>query len=263
MALIDPGEVWLVGAGPGDPDLLTRKAEALIRAADIVFHDALVGMGVLELVPPHVELVCVGKRSGRHSKSQAAIDTLIVEAALTGKRVVRLKGGDPAIFGRATEELEACRTAGILVYICPGITAASAAAASLGCSLTLRGFARRLTLVTAHLREGGEVALDWKALADPEAMLAIYMGKAAARALSAGLIDAGLAPSTPVAVIENASLPQERHFIGTLGLLPLLARTALKGGPALILVGPSVSHSAPIATQRQMLKPNSSLEQRT
>src|SRR6185503_3434118 len=109
------GMVWLVGAGPGDPDLLTRKAERLIRAASVVFHDALVGPGVLELVPSHVRLVSVGKRSGRHSKDQRTIDALIVDAALAGERVVRMKGGDPAIFGRATEELEACRAAGVPV----------------------------------------------------------------------------------------------------------------------------------------------------
>ncbi|MDE2437476.1 MAG: uroporphyrinogen-III C-methyltransferase, partial [Sphingomonadales bacterium] len=134
--------VWLVGAGPGDPDLLTRKAERLIQSATVVFHDALVGAGVLELVPDHVRLVHVGKRSGRHSKDQPTIDRIIVEAALAGDRVVRLKGGDPAIFGRATEELQACHAVGVPIAICPGVTAASAAAASLGRSLTLRGLAR-------------------------------------------------------------------------------------------------------------------------
>lgn len=243
MTLIAAGEVWLVGAGPGDPDLLTRKAEVLIRAADVVFHDALVGKGVLDLVPAHVELIAVGKRSGRHSKSQATIDALIVEAALEGKRVVRLKGGDPAIFSRATEEIEACRAAGVSVRICPGITAASAAAASLGCSLTLRGLARRLTLVTAHLRAGEELTLDWEALADPAATLAIYMGKSAAGELSARLMEAGLDPKTPVALVENASLPDQRQFFSTLRLLPLVARTALGEGPALILVGQSVAHA--------------------
>ena len=246
MTLVAAGEVWLVGAGPGDPDLLTRKAEALIRSADVVFHDALVGKGVLDLVPAHVEQVAVGKRSGRHSKSQSTIDGLIVEAALAGRRVVRLKGGDPAIFGRATEEIEACRAAGISVQICPGITAASAAAASLGCSLTLRGLARRLTLVTAHLRAGEGLALDWAALADPSATLAIYMGKAAASEVGAGLIEAGLDPTTPVALVENASLPEERHHFGTLRLLSSVTRTALGNGPVLILVGQAVAQVAPV-----------------
>jgi len=239
--MIAPGEVWLVGAGPGDPDLLTRKAEALIRAASVVFHDALVGQGVLALVPGHVRLVSVGKRSGRHSKDQKSIDTLIVEAALVGERVVRLKGGDPAIFGRATEEMEACRSAGVPVRICPGVTAASAAAADLGLSLTLRGLARRLTFVTAHTQKGQTVALDWEALADPQATLAVYMGKAAAAEVSAGLIGAGLPADTPVALVESASLDHGGHFLTRLDLLPLAARTALGDGPALILIGQALS----------------------
>ncbi len=240
-----PGMVWLVGAGPGDPDLLTRKAERLIRQATVVFHDALVGPGVLELVPPRVRLVSVGKRSGRHSKDQKTIDTLIVEAALTGQRVVRLKGGDPAIFGRAAEELAACRAAGVPVRLCPGVTAASAAAASLNLSLTLRGLARRLTFVTAHARAGEELELDWQALADPRATLAIYMGKAAAPAVSAKLIAAGLPPGTPVVMVESASLPEERHFTTRLGLLPLAARAVLGNGPAVILVGEALGDVAP------------------
>jgi uroporphyrin-III C-methyltransferase len=242
-----PGTVWLVGAGPGDPDLLTRKAERLIRRASVIFHDALVGPGVLALVPPHVRLVSVGKRSGRHSKDQRTIDALIVEAALAGGRVVRLKGGDPAIFGRASEELEACRAAGVPVSVCPGVTAASAAAASLGLSLTLRGLARRLTFVTAHARAGEALDLDWQALADPQATLAVYMGKAAAPSVAAELIRAGLAPDTPVVLVENASLPEERHFTTRLDLLPLAARTALGIGPAVILVGRALAAEAAMA----------------
>ena len=235
-----PGTVWLVGAGPGDPDLLTRKAERLIGRASVVYHDALVGPGVLALVPRQVRLVSVGKRSGRHSKDQKTIDALIVDAALAGERVVRLKGGDPAIFGRASEELAACRAAGVPVRICPGVTAASAAAASLGLSLTLRGLARRLTFVTAHTRGGEELELDWQALADPQATLAIYMGKAAAPAVSIRLIAAGLPPETPVVLVENASLAEERHFSTRLDLLPLAARTALGDGAAVILIGQAV-----------------------
>jgi uroporphyrin-III C-methyltransferase len=243
--LIAPGTVWLVGAGPGDPELLTRKAERLIRAASVIFHDALVGRGVLELVPRHVRVVSVGKRSGRHSKDQQAIDSLIVAAARAGERVVRLKGGDPSIFGRSSEELAACRAAGVPVHVCPGVTAASAAAASLGLSLTLRGLARKLTFVTAHVRAGEELDLDWQSLADPQATLAIYMGKAAAPAVSARLIAAGLAADTSVLMVESASLPGERHFSTRLDLLPLAARTALGGGPAVILVGSGLAPSEP------------------
>ncbi|MBT0669497.1 uroporphyrinogen-III C-methyltransferase [Novosphingobium profundi] len=238
------GTVWLVGAGPGDPELLTRKAERLIASASVIFHDALVGPGVLELAARGCRMVYVGKRSGRHSKEQKTIDALIVEAALAGERVVRLKGGDPSIFGRSTEELAACRGAGVAVRVCPGVTAASAAAAGLGNSLTLRGLARKLTFVTAHARAGEELDLDWKRLADPEATLAVYMGKAAAASLSARLIEAGLPASTPVALVENASLPEERHFHTRLDLLALAARTALGDGPALLLIGAAMERPA-------------------
>lgn len=250
MSMIEPGSVWLVGAGPGDPDLLTRKAERLIGAASVIFHDALVGQGVLDLVPPHVRLESVGKRSGRHSKDQKTIDALIVEAALSGERVVRLKGGDPAIFGRATEELDACRAAGVPVQICPGITAASAAAADLGLSLTLRGMARKLVFVTAHSRNGATLDLDWASLADPQATLAVYMGKAAAPMVAKELISAGLPADTPVALVENASHAAQASFRTTLSLLPLAARTALADGPAVILIGQAIASGRPaIAVQ--------------
>lgn len=248
-ALIASGEVWLVGAGPGDPDLLTHKAEKLIRAASVIFHDALVGPEVLALAPPQVQLVHVGKRSGRHSKDQKTIDRLIVEAALAGERVVRLKGGDPSIFGRATEELDACRAAGVRVRICPGITAASAAAAGIGASLTLRGLARRLTFVTAHARVGEELVLDWDKLADPQATLAVYMGKAAAPVVAGKLIAAGLPGSTPVAMVENASLPNETVILTRLDLLGLTADAALGSGPALILIGDAVADRTPVTAR--------------
>lgn len=235
-----PGTVWLVGAGPGDPELLTRKAERLIRTADVIFYDALVGPGVLDLVPRGVRLEPVGKRSGRHSRNQGTIDEMIVEAAQTGLKVVRLKGGDPSIFGRSSEELEACRAAGIPVHICPGVTAASAAAAGLGASLTLRGFARKLTFVTAHARAGEELDLDWATLADPQATLAVYMGKAAVREVAARLIAHGLPGDTPFALIENASLPMQRTFRGRLDLLHITGPSVLEGGPAIILIGKAV-----------------------
>jgi len=245
------GSVWLVGAGPGDPELLTRKAERLIRSASVVFYDALVGPGVLDLIPAGVRREPVGKRSGRHSKDQASIDRLIVEAALAGERVLRLKGGDPAIFGRATEEMDACRAAGVTVQICPGVTAASAASAALGTSLTLRGHARKLVMVTAHARAGEALELDWQALADPAATLAIYMGKAAAGLIAAQLIAAGLPADTPVAMVENASLPSQRVFRTRLDLLPLAAKTALGSGPALLLVGEAMrARGAVTATVR-------------
>ncbi len=235
--LIAPGEVWLVGAGPGDPDLLTRKAERLIAAADILFYDALVGPGVLALARPGTEMVHVGKRSGRHTKAQESINDLLVAAARAGKRVVRLKGGDPSIFGRSTEEMAALGHAGIPCSICPGITAASAAAASGRLSLSLRGLARRVQFVTAHARAGETLDLDWAGLADPQATTAFYMGRSAAESISRNLVEAGLPGTTPVLIACDVSLPTEQLLHTRLDLLPLVARSLDEGQPMLILVG--------------------------
>jgi uroporphyrin-III C-methyltransferase len=239
-----PGSVWLVGAGPGDPDLLTRKAERLIRSADIVFYDALVGVDILALIPASIERVSVGKRSGRHSKDQRTINDLIGEAALAGKRVVRLKGGDPSIFGRSTEEIEHLARFGVPVRICPGITAASAAAAAAGASLTLRGLARKLTFVTAHARAGEKLSLDWATLAVPDATLAVYMGRAAADEVARGLMAAGRAADTPVMVAVNVSLPNERIIRGRLSALAFLVETIGDTDPALLLIGEAVAAPA-------------------
>lgn len=245
------GGVWLIGAGPGDPDLLTRKAERLIAAADIVFFDALVGPGVLALIPPQAERVSVGKRSGRHSKDQATIDALIVGAALEGKRVVRLKGGDPAIFGRTAEEVAACNAAGLPVRVCPGITAASAAAAAAGTSLSLRGTARRVTFVTAHAQAGAPLDLDWQALAAPDATLAVYMGRAAAASVTQELIGAGRHPDTPVLVVVNASLPGERIIRGRLSSLAFLVETISDSDPTVLLIGDAVGQASFAAAPSQ------------
>ncbi|MFB0875769.1 MULTISPECIES: uroporphyrinogen-III C-methyltransferase [unclassified Sphingobium] len=238
--LIAPGDVWLVGAGPGDPDLLTRKAERLIGAADVVFYDALVGPGVLDLIPPGVERIGVGKRSGRHSKAQESINDLLLAAAKAGRRVVRLKGGDPSIFGRSAEEMAHLGREGVPVHICPGITTASAAAASAHMSLTLRGLARGLTLVTAHLRAGEPLALDWAALAGDNT-LGIYMGRAAAGAISRNLIAAGRHPDTPVMVAVNVSLPTERLIRGKLSALAFLVQAVSDKEPTFLLVGDAVA----------------------
>ena len=251
-----PGTVWLVGAGPGDPDLLTRKAERLIRAADIVFYDALVGPGVLDLVPAGIERIGVGKRSGRHSKDQGSINDLLLAAAQAGRRVVRLKGGDPSIFGRSTEEIDHLAKAGIAVRICPGITAASAAAASGNASLTLRGLARKLTFVTAHSRAGEALDLDWTALATPDATLAVYMGRAAAAEVARELIAAGRAPDTPVMIAVNVSLPTERILRGRLSALAFLVETISDTDPALLLIGEAVGASAfPSCTSANIVAP--------
>ena len=242
--LIAPGDVWLVGAGPGDPDLLTRKAERLIADASIVFHDALVGPGVLALIPPSVRRVPVGKRSGRHSRTQEAINALLVKAALAGERVVRLKGGDPSIFGRSAEEIDALAQHGVRVRICPGITAASAAAASACVSLSLRGTARQVRFVTAQARDGAAIDLDWASLADPGATLAFYMGRAAAADICRKLIAHGLAATTPVLIARDVSLAEERMIHTRLDLLPIAIGSA-SGGPALILIGEAVRPRRP------------------
>lgn len=236
-SLITPGDVWLVGAGPGDPDLLTRQAERLIRAADVVFHDALVGPGVLALIPAGVERVCVGKRAGAHSRDQGGINDLLLAAALAGRRTVRLKGGDPSMFGRSTEEMAHLGAHGVRVHVAPGITTASAAAARAGVSLTLRGLARRIQFVTAHARAGEALDLDWDALADPAATLGVYMGRSAAPELSRQLLSRGVAGDTPVLVAVNVSLPDERLLFTRLDLLPLSVAALATDAPTLLLIG--------------------------
>ena len=247
---IDRGEVWLVGAGPGDPDLLTRQAEALIRAADIVFHDALVGPGVLALIPAGVETVGVGKRAGAHSKDQGGINDLLLAAALAGRRVVRLKGGDPSMFGRSAEEIARLTAHGVRVQIAPGITTASAAAARAGVSLTLRGLARRIQFVTAHARAGEALDLDWDALADPAATLGVYMGRSAAPELTRQLLSRGLPGETPVLVAVNVSLPDERLLFTRLDLLPLSVAALAEDAPTLLLMGHAVGRRDQIPVVR-------------
>ena len=236
----EPGHVWLVGAGPGDPDLLTRKAERLLRQADIIFFDALVGDGMFDLAP-QAEWISVGKRSGRHSVGQDRINDLLLLAAQQRRRIVRLKGGDPSIFGRSAEEMDHLVANGVTVHICPGITTASAAAASGLASLTLRGLARKLTLVTAHARAGETLALDWKKLAESDATLAIYMGRSAAGEIARGLIGAGRSPDTPVMIAVNVSRPDERILRGRLGALGFLVRAISEDAPTLLLIGEAVA----------------------
>jgi uroporphyrin-III C-methyltransferase len=240
-----PGTVWLVGAGPGDPELLTMKAVRLIERADIVFYDALVGDGVLALIPTRTEAVSVGKRSGHHSKDQRTIDTMLVEAAAAGKRVVRLKGGDPSIFGRSAEELAALRQAGYDVRICPGVTTACAAAAAAGISLTLRGVARDVRFVTAHSKRGAALDIDWHSLANGGSTLAFYMGRDAAGEIMRGLMHAGMAGEIPVMIACNVSGPDERRLATRLDLLDLATRSFAADAPTLILVGEAVDQCAP------------------
>jgi uroporphyrin-III C-methyltransferase len=245
-----PGSVWLVGAGPGDPELLTRKAERLIASAEVLFFDALVGGEVLALASADAELVSVGKRSGRHSLDQGAINDLLLAAARAGQRVVRLKGGDPSVFGRSAEEIAHLTGHGIAVHICPGITAASAAAASGLASLTLRGFARQLTFVTAHARQGEPLALDWRALASGQGTLAVYMGRAAAGDIARELIGAGLSSDTPVMIAVNVSLPSERLIRGRLSALAFLVEAISDDDPTMLLIGKAASSNASKQSKR-------------
>lgn len=243
------GSVWLVGAGPGDPELLTRKAERLLRHATVVFYDALVGQGVLDLIPAAVRRVPVGKRSGRHSRDQDSINRLLVEAAQARERVVRLKGGDPSIFGRSMEEVGALAAAGIAVRICPGITAASAAAASAGISLSLRGLARRVQFATAHKRGDAPLDLDWAALADPHCTTVFYMGRSAAAEISGNLMQAGLSGATPVLVACDVSLGGERLLHTRLDLLQIAVQAFAQDQPTLILVGEAVARGRSAGTR--------------
>jgi uroporphyrin-III C-methyltransferase len=224
------GTVHLVGAGPGAPDLLTVRAVRLLGEADIVFHDALVPPAILALIKG--KAVPVGKRSGLRSTAQAFINKQLLDAARKYKTVVRLKGGDPMLFGRAHEEIEFLVAKGVPVKITPGITAALAAAADLGISLTRRGKARSVTFVTPRVGEGMAES-SWVRAALAADTVAIYMGADELPDIAAKLIVAGKAMATPVAVVENASLPDTAVSYGSLARLPQWSRS----GPALVLIG--------------------------
>ena len=204
------GSVALVGAGPGDPELLTLKAARLIAEADIVVHDALVGSGVMELVPDHAELIDVGKRVGK-PVPQEMISTLLVELGKQHKNVVRLKGGDPFVFGRGGEEALALHAAGIDYEIVPGITSSISAPAAAGVPVTHRGVSAAFTVVTGH-RRPGEPDVDWKSLAAVGGTIVILMGVTHRSAIAAELIDGGLSPDTPVAAVRFATT-SEQHVV--------------------------------------------------
>jgi uroporphyrin-III C-methyltransferase len=239
-----PGTVYLVGAGPGAPDLVTLRAARLLAAADVVFHDALVHPETVALAE-RAEKIAVGKRCGRHSTAQQFINKRLVDAARKHAVVVRLKGGDPMLFGRAQEEIAALEDAGIACEVVPGVTAALAAAADLRTSLTQRGIARSVTFATPRVGTT-EAASDWAAgLAAADAG-AIYMGVGEARAITATLLSAGKPATLPVAVVENASLPSVHVRYTTLAGLPRLADDAVDS-PALILLGPQFHARGAIA----------------
>jgi uroporphyrin-III C-methyltransferase len=235
-----PGRVILVGAGPGDPDLLTVKAARVLREARLVLHDHLVGAGVMALLAPDARRICVGKRDRRHTMPQEEINGLLVRLAAAGEDVVRLKGGDPYVFGRGGEETLALAAAGIPFEVVPGITSAQGMSAYAGIPLTHREHASSVLFATGHLREGGE-APDWVALARPRQTVVIYMGLGALPAICRELVAHGRAPDTPAAVVEQATTPRQRVVTGTLLTLPLLAQAQQVAAPALIVVGEVVA----------------------
>jgi uroporphyrin-III C-methyltransferase len=230
-----------VGAGPGDPDLLTLRAVKALRSADIVLFDALIDRAILDLAPPHARLIDVGKRCGRHATNQHAINRLIVMHARRGAHVVRLKGGDPFVFGRGGEELDSLRGAGVPVEVVPGVTAACAAAASLQIPLTHRGVARSLHFVTGHGSDGAVPAHDWRSLAASGGTIAAYMASRTLPAVAAGLIAAGMPATTPAVAVENTSRPGERRVFGTLATLPALLAAQGVDGPTLVMIGTVVA----------------------
>jgi uroporphyrin-III C-methyltransferase len=237
------GLVQIVGAGPGDPELLTVKALRALRRAQAVVYDRLVGPEILECLSASARRYDVGKAKGAHSLPQEGINALLAELAGQGLRVVRLKGGDPAVFGRLGEEVDYLRSRGVPVEVIPGITAATACAAAAGVSLTRRGVAQALTLVTAHGRDG-DPELDWRALAAPGQTLAVYMGSTRAGWIAERLIAAGLSAATPVLVVEKGSLADERRLPGHLGALEqLVARHGVEA-PAMILIGEALGVGA-------------------
>lgn len=245
---MNPGHVTLVGAGPGDPDLLTLKAARAIAKATVLLVDDLVSDAIVALASPAARIIHVGKRGGCKSTPQAFIEKLMLSAAREGETVVRLKGGDPFIFGRGGEEMEHLRAAGIAVEVVNGITAGVAAASSIGVPLTHRDHAQGVVFITGHSRRDGG-ASDWRALAatahNARLTLVIYMGVSGAVRLQDDLL-AGLPADTPVAVIQNASLPTQRQVQTTLGRMAQDIAAALIGSPAIIVVG-DVARAAALA----------------
>lgn len=237
------GHVTLVGAGPGDPDLLTVKALRALQDADVVFYDELVSAEVLDRARRDAARVPVGRRVGKPGIGQEAINKLLVEAAQSGQRAVRLKGGDSFIFGRGGEEVDVLRAAGVSYSIIPGITAGVGAAAQFETPLTYRQEALRITFLTAHRAQDAET-VDWSVLTDRKMTVVVYMGMTAAPTIRDGMLAAGRSPRTPVGVFARVTRPDAKAAVGTLDQLPeLVAR--IDGGPAILIIGDVVAHSAP------------------
>ena len=243
---LNRGAVYLVGAGPGDPDLLTFRALRLMQQADVVLHDRLVAPAVLDLVRRDAERIYVGKERDRHTLPQEGINALLIRLAREGKRVLRLKGGDPFIFGRGGEEIDGLAEAGIPFQVVPGTTAAGAGASYAGIPLTQRDYAQAGLFVTGHLRDG-RLDLDWEALVRPRQTLAIYMGVQGLEEIAQGLIAHGMAPGMPAAIIERGTLPDQRVLISTVGALAATAQSAGLKAPAMVIVGEVVQLNKKLA----------------
>ena len=237
---LEAGKVWLIGAGPGDPDLLTVKAARLIARADVLVFDHLVGDGIMDLARPDARRIYAGKEASKHTLPQEAINKLLVDLAREGLAVVRLKGGDPFIFGRGGEELEILAASGIPFEVVPGVTAASGCAAYSGFPLTHRDHAQAVTFVTGHLKDH-TVNLDWPALSRPNQTVVFYMGIGAAEEICRQMISHGLPPQTPAAVVRNGTLPTQQSLLATLETLPQRIEQAGITPPALIVVGSVVN----------------------
>ena len=237
------GHVTLVGAGPGDPDLLTVKALRALQDADVVFYDELVSAEVLDRARRDAARVPVGRRVGKPGIGQEAINRLLVEAARSGQRAVRLKGGDSFIFGRGGEEVDVLRDAGVSYSVIPGITAGLGAAAQFETPLTYRQEALRITFLTAHKAPDAE-AVDWSVLTDRKMTVVVYMGMTAAPTIRDGMLAAGRSPRTPVGVFARVTRPDAKAAVGTLDQLPELVQR-IDGGPAILIIGDVVAHSAP------------------
>jgi uroporphyrin-III C-methyltransferase/precorrin-2 dehydrogenase/sirohydrochlorin ferrochelatase/uroporphyrin-III C-methyltransferase len=229
--------VYLVGAGPGDPELLTVKAARLLERADAVVYDRLVGEGVLDLVPRGAMRVFVGKASSAHHLRQEEINDLLLRLARPGRLVVRLKGGDPFVFGRGSEEAAHLTRHGVPFAVIPGITAAAGCAAAAGIPLTHRGVASGVRLLTGHCRAGAGLDLNWQSLADPDTTLVIYMGLANLPEICARLIAAGLPATTPAAAIASGTMPEQKVCAAPLGELAERVRAAALEAPVLFIVG--------------------------
>ena len=241
MKDLTTGKVFLIGAGPGDPELLTLKALRLLREADVVVFDRLVSDEIMALIPKGTRRVDVGKIAGRHKVPQDGINALLVDLARDGLAVVRLKGGDPLIFGRGSEEAEVLRGAGIAVTYVPGITAAQGAAASTGVPLTHRGLATGVRYVTGHRAKDARLDLDWASLASEETTLVVYMGAANIAEIAFQLMRHGMPAALPVMAVSAATTPREARIVSTLGAIAADIASAPPEAPVLFVIGRVVS----------------------